>query len=261
MKKYLSIYLALVRINYTNLFAHRANLFNSIIASFVWSIFVISSMTLLTSKSSHIFGWQRNELLLVAGVYNVIYSIFYILFARNFEEFSFRVHLGTLDGVLLKPISSQFFMSNWLISLHQVVRFSIGLGFVLYMLHVMHITITPYVVLLFIFLTIFSVMIIYSLWFLIMTLTVWQSHLRNLVELLYSINGITRYPQEMYKRVSVVFFWIVLPLTLVIITPTKLLAGTITAVDVILLAITALILFTLSHFFWKFALRFYVSAN
>lgn len=105
MMRYLKIYSTLVRLNFSVLIAYRANFFNAMTASFVWSSFIIISMELLTTKTSNVFGWTRNDLLILAGVYNIIYSIFYFFFEEGFGEFPYRIHFGELDTILLKPVT------------------------------------------------------------------------------------------------------------------------------------------------------------
>lgn len=261
IKKYYKIYLTLLRLNFSVLTAYRGNFINATTASFVWGAFVIISMTLLTSKTSSVFGWTRNELLILSGTYNIIYSIFYFFFSENFEEFPFTIHFGRLDTILLKPLSSQFMISCWYIGYNSIIRFLVGVFFVGFMLFQTHTAITIPLVLQFVLLLLFSVSIIYSIWFLVISITIWLSRLSNLVDLLYSINGFTRYPAAMYKHMPNIMFIFIFPLTLVAVTPAKFLAQRLVPLDTTILIVISLLLLTAVHFFWKFALRFYTSVG
>src|SRR5436189_2395165 len=123
MKRYFTIYWMLIKINFSKMFAYRANTVNGLVSSMVWSSFVIFSIVLLSSKTSHIFGWTRDELLVLAGTYNIVYGIFYLFFSRNFEEFSTNIHFGKLDALLTKPIDSQFLMTCWYVGYPNLFRF------------------------------------------------------------------------------------------------------------------------------------------
>src|SRR6185312_3229309 len=98
------------------------NFINSTISSVGWGIISIISMYILTAKTSSIYGWNRNELLLLAGVYSVSIGIFHTIFSRNFDRFSKVIHLGDLDSILLKPIDSQFSLSFTLFNYMSITR-------------------------------------------------------------------------------------------------------------------------------------------
>ncbi|HWY79648.1 MAG TPA: ABC-2 family transporter protein [Candidatus Sulfotelmatobacter sp.] len=261
MNQYIRVYKTFLRLNILKLFVYRADLFSSIIAHTIWSSFTIIQMLLLTSKTSYVFGWSRNDLLVLAAMYNIVYSFFYMFFSRGFGEFSTTIHVGRLDGVLIKPISSQFLMTTLYITYTHGIRLILGIGFLVYMLSIMHVHITLLLMVGFMFIIFFSVMIIYSYWMLIMTLTIWFPKLSNLSELLYQVNSVAKFPQEIYKGASVYLLLTLFPLTLIVVTPVKYLLQKAFFSDILLLVIFACGMVFFSHFFWKFALRFYTSAS
>jgi ABC-2 type transport system permease protein len=261
IKRYLRVYKTLLRLNVIRLFAYRANFLNSALAHTTWGMFVLISMILLTSRASGVAGWNQNELLLFAGIYNIIFSVFYFFFSRNFGELSNMVHYGRLDGLLVKPIDSQFLVTCTYVGYTHVIRFVIGIVFVVIILLRMHSDITVMTVLWFIFFMIFSIGIMYSVWLAVLTITVWFSKLSNLVSLMYELNGIARYPQEIYKGAGNVLLILFFPLTLVIATPVKALLSRMLLGDILLPMLFAVVLFYLSRKFWQFALRSYTSAS
>lgn len=261
IKRYLRIYAILLRLNLVQLFAYRANFISSLIAHTVWGAFVLISMLLLTSRISHVAGWSRDELLVLAGIYNVIFSIFYFLFSRNFGEISNTIHFGRLDGILAKPIDSQFLITCTFVSYTHIVRFILGLSFLLIILLRMHVSFSLVSVLSFILFVILSVMIMYSLWFSVMTLTLWFTKLSNLADLLYELNGIARFPREIYKGVGMYMLIFLFPLTVVIVSPAKALLQKMLLGDILWPIILAVLLFWFSRKFWQYALRSYTSAS
>jgi ABC-2 type transport system permease protein len=142
MKRYIRLYVALLQLNFHALLSYRANLVNSAIASIGWGIISIVSMYILTAKNSSIYGWNRNELLLLTGVYSVSIGIFHTIFSRNFDRFSRVIHDGDLDGMLLKPVDSQFSLSFTLFNFMSVTRLLIGLSFTIYILFLLHVQLT-----------------------------------------------------------------------------------------------------------------------
>ena len=261
MKHYLHIYKTLLKINLVALLTYRGNFVSSVFSSILWASFGLFIISLLTLRVPKVYGWDREELFMLMLGYNIIVGIFHSLFSRNFERFSQIIHHGELDGLLLKPVDSQFLLSFWLFNYASLSRVVIGvIGFyVLFSQKQMYPTFFDTV--LFIILGSIAILLLYSIWYSITTLMIWFTRLSNLVDFLYHMNGTTRFPQEMYKNGNLIIFFLIFPLTLIITTPIKALLQKATMIDILLLFFCALLLFSFSRFFWKFALRFYTSAS
>ena len=251
----------ILRLNYVKMLTYRADFFSSSIAYTVWATFTILQILLLTSRTSHVFGWSRDELLMLAAMYNLIFSFFYMFFSRGFNHFATTIHLGRLDGILTKPIDSQFLITCLDVTYTHVIRFVLGLVFLMYLLFKVHIVITPLLILGLIFIGALSIMLIYSFWMIVMTLTIWFPKVSNLTDLLYQVNQITKFPQEIYKGASIYLFFILFPLTIIIVSPVKYLLHTLQWSDFLVLVVSSGGLFLFSRFFWRFALRSYTSAS
>jgi ABC-2 type transport system permease protein len=257
----LVIYKTLIQINFSQLLIFRSNAISSILSSIGWGILSISGMLLLTTKVQSIYGWNKNELLLLTGLYSVIIGIFYFLFARNFERLSANIVYGRLDGILLKPLDAQFSLSVWYMNFATIFRVFFASIFVGYIVYQSHIPVGLINVISFLVLLIFSITLMYSIWFIVLSLMIWFPRLSNLIDLLYSFNDTTRYPPEMYKRFHPFVFYFALPYTFVLVSPLKALLGKILFGDVAGLIICALSFFICSRIIWKFALRYYTSAS
>jgi len=261
MKKYLKTYSALLMLNMSNMFAYRANFINSIIGSVGWATVSISSIFLLTSKTSSVFGWDRQELLLLVGIYNILNGMFIIFFARNFERFSKLIHFAQLDSILLKPIDSQFQISLSLFNITGLARVIIGIIFCWFIAPTLHIHLSIVTEVFFLLFLAVSMIIFYSVWFLVMTLIIWFSNLSNLADFLYVFNNLGRYPSQLITSLRNVFLFALLPFTLLASVPAKLLLSKLTIQDFIVFTSIAFGLLILSRIFWKFALRYYTSAS
>lgn len=261
MKKYLSIYYHLSNMNFSQLLMYRSNLINSLVSNAIWGTFSILLVVILTSRTSSVFGWTRYEISLLFGIYNVYLGLFYALFARTFERFSPIIDKGELDFVLLKPIDSQFLMSFTFVNHPALLRVAVGLIFTVWIIIQMHLVLSLMTYFLFVILMIAGVAIMYSLWYLFLTCLIWWTNLTNLVGLLYELNNLTRYPQQMYKATSGLLANAILPLTLVITTPALILVNKVNLENIILVLFFAAFFVFLSRVFWKFALKYYTSAG
>lgn len=261
MKKYTSLYFTLLKLNFITLLAYRANFINSAVSSIGWGIISIVSMYILTAKTSSVYGWSRNELLLLTGVYSVSIGIFHTIFSRNFDRFSKVIHLGDLDGILLKPIDSQFLLSFTLFNYMSITRLLIGIIFTIYMLVVIHIGITLLSLVGFLIFILLGVLLLYSVWFGLMTLVLWATNLDNFKEFLYQLNNLGRYPSELLYHTGNTFLFLFIPITYIATIPVKSILLKPNIIDITIFIIASITLFFFSRIFWKFALRYYTSAN
>lgn len=260
MKRYLYIYKMLLQMNFATLLAYRANFINSVISSIGWGAFSVVSILLLTSKTTSVYGWSRNELLILTSVYNIFVGIFHMLFSRNFERFSTLIDYGQLDSLLLKPLDSQFSLSLWIFNYTSIFRIIFGAALVAYFIQSLHIAVSVFSIIEFFIFGIFGIILLYSVWFMATTLLVWFPRLSNIIDLLYSINGITRYPKEMFLGIGNIVTFL-LPVILVVTTPTKILFAKVEITDVVLLLFFSFCLFLVSRKFWFYALKSYTSAS
>lgn len=261
MIRYLKIYYSLIKLNLAALLIYRSNFFASVFSNLLWGIFSIITMAILTSKTKYVMHWSRNELLLLIGFHNVIWSFFQIVFVHNFYDFSRKINKGTLDFYLLKPLDSQFLMSFSRIRFESLLRFIMGVGYVMYMLHVLHVPFHVTQVFFLIFIGIFSVVIFYSIWFLFSTLTIWLTRLSNISDMMNTLSGVSRYPPDIFWEVSLTVGVLLFPLLLAIATPVQILLQKNVTNNSILLILFSCLLLVGTRVFWKFALRYYTSAN
>ncbi len=261
MKKLFKLWLVLVRMNFSNFIIYRGNFWGTAVVSLGWSFFSVVSMLLLTSNVTSIFGWTRVELLILTGVYSIVAGLFHVFFTANFWHMPRIIHLGQLDGVLLKPVDSQFMLSVRYINFPTFPRVIAALLFIFYLLSSNNIEVTFLQWIYFIVLSLFGLLLFYSVWYVFMTILLWQSHLTNLTDLLFHVMDTAKYPKDMYENLGQYISIFLLPFVLTITLPTKVLFGRASFVDVSIIMSVSVCLFLFSKFFWRFALRSYTSAS
>src|SRR5579871_1430961 len=235
MKHYIKIYLKLLQLSWATLIIYRSNFLNSILSSLVWSFFNIFAIVVLTSRTSSVFGWTRNELITLVACSNILLGMFYFLFSPNFYTFSQIVNLGKLDSILIKPLDSQFAISLWQSSYQSLSRTIFGIIVVCFMLSQMHLHITLFTIIMFLCLLLFGLVLQYSIWFSVITLTMWFTTLSNLNDLLYNTNDFARFPPEMFRGGKELLYFIIFPFTLIVVVPVKSLLQKATVVDIFVL--------------------------
>lgn len=261
MLQYLKIYRTLIKLNFSSLLAYRFNFISDVLGSVTWGSFHFISIFLLTAKSGSVYGWSREELILLTASFSFIWGFFHIFFGKNFERIADIIHYGQLDQILLKPIDSQFMLSLNFINFTGIVRIIMGVIFIFIILVKNQIRVTLVNIASYLLLVFCGLILIYSLWYIITTLIIWFTRLTNLVDFLFTISGVSRYPPETMKNVGVYFFPILLPVILFVSVPTKVLLHKLLLGDILQLVAATLVFFLASRWFWKFALRYYTSAS
>ncbi|MEK7078887.1 MAG: ABC-2 family transporter protein [Patescibacteria group bacterium] len=261
MKRYFQLYKAFLRFSFYNFTAFRANFINGTIATVAWGIFQIIWVNLLTLQTKSAFGWSKNELIILAILYVIIIGLLHFFFTGNFDRFSRIIDKGELDFILLKPVDSQFMVTNFIQRYPNLVRVVMGIAFLFVFLHISHTVITPAGWLGFTIFIIFGIVLLYSLWLFFCTFLIWFPRLTNIIEFLYAINGLSRFPAEMIQEARSFILLFILPFSIAIATPAKVLVrGTLNG-EVYGLMFLSVGLFIASRIFWKYALRHYTSAS
>ncbi len=241
--------------------AYRVNFFNELIATSVWTALIIATMLLLTDKATMVAGWTQGEMLLLSATIIIILGIFEIHFKRSFFLLSDTIFYGRLDGLLVKPVDSQFMVSFSSYKIMGIWRMMIGIIFLIVVLHKFHIVYTGFQLLQYIILVIVGNVIYYSLWFMMATLLIWNPRLSNILDVMNSMNHASRFPPEMFKEFNIFLFLFLFPYMILVSTPVKMLLHKATIEDISVLIITACGMFCFTRWLWNYSLRYYTSAS
>jgi ABC-2 type transport system permease protein len=204
-------------------------------------------------------GWNWLEAMIVLGVFTFLQGISGTFLIPNLSKIVQQVEQGTLDFVLLKPISSQFWLSTRTISPWGLPDMFFGLIIVLYAGGKLGLTITDYLSSVFPLLC--GVIILYSLWFILGATSIWFVKIYNVTEVLRGFLEAGRYPIVAYPALYRFFFTFVIPVAFLTTVPAERLLGRGEIGWSIGTFILAILLFLFSKYFWQFALRFYTSAS
>lgn len=261
MKQYIRVYGKLVSMNVSSLLAFRSAFIANLISSTAWASFTFFSIFLLTANVPVLFGWVRDQVIFLSAIYAVYYGLFQVLFAKNFGQLAVLIDNGELDGFFLKPIDAQFLTSLSRIGVTASIRIPMGIGFMYFFGRQLGVTLSLQHGIFFVVSLCCSLLLLYSVWMNILLCLIWNPRLSNLVEVLFTVSGMSRYPSEMYKATSEVLMYALLPLTLTTVVPVKLLFGTVSWQEYVLLVGLTLVFFITTRIFWLFATRFYTSAS
>ncbi|MBD1219084.1 MAG: ABC-2 family transporter protein [Aphanizomenon flos-aquae Clear-A1] len=204
-------------------------------------------------------GWSWEAALVVLGIFTLLQGFSATFLAPNLNRIVRHVQEGTLDFVLLKPIRSQFWLSVHTISLWGIPDLIFGLLIIGYAGTKLNLGIDKY--LLAIFPLFCGLVILYSLWFILGSTSIWFVKIYNVTEVLKGFLEAGRYPITAYPATYRFFFTFVVPVSFLTTVPAQSMLGQIQFVWLLGAGLLALILFFISTQFWRFALRFYTSAS
>ncbi len=204
-------------------------------------------------------GWTWEEALIVLGIFTILQGFSALLLNVNLNRIVRQVQEGTLDFVLLKPISSQFWLSlrvvsPWglpdifagiLVVVYAVSRLGLGLGSLVWGIIPIGLGLVSF----------------YSLWFMLGATSIWFVKIYNVTEVLRGFVEAGRFPTIAYPAAYRFFFTFVVPVAFLTTVPAEAILGRASGAYLLGSLLLASGLLLGSHFFWRFALRFYTSAS
>lgn len=234
--------------------------------------FVIAALSSLCSLVGSVFalflfyqggyrfaGWSWEEALVVLGIFTLLQGFSATFLAPNLNQIVRQVQSGTLDFVLLKPISSQFWLSTRTVSPWGLPDLLFGLMIVGYAGSRLGVALSAYLVAMLPLL--FGALSLYSLWFMLGATSIWFVKIYNVTEVLRGLLEAGRFPMAAYPVGYRFFFTFVVPVAFLTTIPAEALLERTELSWITASAVLAIVLLLISRAFWKFALRFYTSAS
>lgn len=216
-------------------------------------------LSLFYSNGYTFEGWKWEEALVVLGVFTILQGFSSTFLVPNLNRIVDQVQQGTLDFVLLKPISSQFWLSTRALSPWGLPDLVFGGVLIGYAGARLGLRINDY------FLSamplLFGFAILYSLWFMLGATSIWFVKIYNVTEVLRGFLEAGRYPMVAYPAAYRFFFTFVVPVAFLTTIPAEAMLGRVEVGWMVSAGILALALLFASRVFWRFALRFYTSAS
>ncbi|MGF1460142.1 MAG: ABC transporter permease [Leptolyngbyaceae cyanobacterium] len=203
--------------------------------------------------------WSWEEALVVLGIFTLLQGFSATFLSPNLNKIVREVQEGTLDFVLLKPISSQFWLSTRTLSPWGLPDLLFGLIVIVYAGQRLGISTAAYG--LAIAPLAFGFLSLYSLWFMLGATSIWFVKIYNVTEVLRGLLEAGRFPIAAYPMAYRILLTFVIPVAFLTTVPAETLLGKVSGLWVIGSVALAIALLQVSRWFWQFALRFYTSAS
>jgi len=238
---------------------YRSNFIFALLSS-VGSVFGSGfSIWLFYSAGAGFPGWSVEEGAIVLGFFAVYTGVVTTFLAPNLSRIVQHVEAGTLEYLLLRPLDAQLSVSLRVFSPWGVPDLVVGAVIVVVGLwrsgHLVPAALwglIPFIA---------GVVLLYSLWFLVATTSVWFTRIYNATEVLRGLLDAGRFPMAAYPAAYRFVFTFVVPVAFLTTVPAEVLLGRSSSIFLIASPVVAVVAFIAARLFWQRALRSYTGAS
>jgi ABC-2 type transport system permease protein len=240
---------------------YRADFYTRIVASLLGLLTTIGALSIAYNYTSQIKGWSFPQAMVLLAVYYLMDGLIEMFIAPNMREIMVKVRDGTLDFVLLKPVSAQFLATFRQINIWRIVNVMVGLGLAVYTVTSLSLQIGWVQALTFAVTLAAGTAVVYSFWLCLVTLTFWFVKLENIEQIVWQAFEAGRYPVEIYPAWLRTGLTYVIPVAFIITIPAQALTSRLANGYVLVAVVVAVAMVLLSSAFWRFGLKHYTGAS
>ncbi|MES2307385.1 MAG: ABC-2 family transporter protein [Verrucomicrobiota bacterium] len=245
-----------------------ANFWLWLVTELLWFMAQVGMIEVIFSHVNSIGDWNKWHVILLMGTHQITAQLFQAFFYMNLANLPELVRTGKLDFLLLQPVNAQFVASSKQFGFDNLVNTLIGIGFVFYASHQLHLHPSFTQITLYLLCILCGIGIHYSLLFFLVTLSFWIVKAQGMIYGYYNLMNLARYPESVFlnaPKVWRILFSVGIPIMVVANVPTRILAHITSGTPMIWLGSSLVVgtFLTLwgSSVFWRYALRSYTSAS
>jgi len=215
---------AVLRVRTLNELQYRANFAMSLFRTVIGLGSGLAMILLVYHNTTTLSGWSRPELLVVLGVYQLLFGLAGAIVEPSLGRLMEEVEKGTLDFILLKPVDAQLAVSVWNFQPWRLIECVSGLGTVVWGL--LEVGPTVGEVLKLAVLLVVGFAVVYSFWIALTCTAFWFVQVDEIVR--FVIEGASqagRWPVAIYPGWMRVVFTAVVPIGIAVTVPVEALTG------------------------------------
>lgn len=255
------IFFSNFKISLLNEMAHRINFIMRFASDSTYFFVYFIFYTVIYSYVPNINGWGKFEILILMGTFHIIISLFLAFYFPNLLQIPNLVKSGSLDGILIKPIDSQFLLSTQITDFGSLVNVFLGIAIIIFSIFQLGIQITIPIMIFFIYYIFIGVYILYNVLFILLSTIFWVQDSSWSISFFMTFNSFADKPLNIYKGSIYRFLTFIFPIGLVANVP----AGIVLRKEInymgIWIIIAAFILRLASKYIWKRGIELYEGAS
>lgn len=262
LSRYWAIYRILWRNSIVRDMSFKTSFLLWIVVEVLWLGLQLSFVAVIYQHTKTVAGWGKWEMVMLMGTSNFIQQLFSAVFLNNMVQLTEDIRNGKLDFVLLLPVNTRFLISLREVDLGACVNAGFALAVIGYAGGRLDLTPSAFSIIGFGLLCIASLLIHYSLMFILTSISFWTVRAQGIIWAYYNLFNVARLPDAAFHGYFKLIFTFVLPMLLVANVPVKLVAGRLASpFQMGLLVLMTAICFTASEIFWRLSVRHYTSAS
>ena len=261
MRKHLRLFRAFFHACLVEEFEYRANLAANLLSTLFWLAMSVLTVTFYFYRSPFIGGWSYYEALALVGIFSAVHGVIEFFLQPNMSRLVNHIRKGTLDFVLLKPVSSQFYVSFRHLVFWRLADVGLGMGVTIFAVWKLGVPLQLSYLTQFALVFASSLVIVYSFWVGMMTMSFWAVKVDNLAHLFESFFETARFPVTVYRGVLRLLLTYIFPIAFITSFPAQAAFGKLNWTQAAIAVLLAALFLTMSRYLWKLALRSYTSAS
>ena len=240
---------------------YRADFFTRIIASILSLLMNVGAFSIAFHYTKTIGGWSFSQAMVLLSIYYLMDGIIEMFIAPNMRATMELVRQGTLDFVLIKPVSAQFMASFRTVNIWRIINVIVGIGLSVTTIVQRGLSIGVYEAGMFAVTLFCGATIVYSFWLFLVTLTFWFVKIDNIEQIVWQAFEAGRYPVDVYPVWLKNFLTYVVPVVFIITIPAQALAGKLHIEFLAVCILVASCTLLAASAFWSFGLKRYTGAS
>jgi ABC-2 type transport system permease protein len=261
MRYYISLYFKFIRLAWMQGMEYRGNFITWSIIDLGWGFMDLIFFTSLINFTQVIGDWNKGKALIVLGIFRLMVLPVWGWMFNSFRHLPKFITEGKLDLILTKPADSQFLVSTRDFSFSVLPSLITGFGFILLGSNDLSLHITFFQAMLLIWLLGTSTVLMYGIYFLIMTTTLYFDRLDNVYHIFTSLYDSAKYPAQIYPLFWQRIMTTIIPLATMIVVPAEILFKSPEIIPIINFHLLAIVFVIIGRKIWVSGLRRYSSAS
>ncbi len=250
-----------LRINVLNEAAYRVNFYVQLFQSLVELATALAGLAVVFSYTGSLHGWTPDEMLALIGVYFMAGGVIGLVIEPSLEQFITAVRDGSLDFTLTKPEDAQLLASVQSVNIWKLIDIVMGAAVLITALIRLGEKIGAGQATMFGLMALAGIVIIYSFWLILATLSFWFVRVENILVIFQSMYEAGRWPLSLYPNWLRFALTFVVPVAFATTIPAEALTGRLSLQTLGGGIALALGLAAVSRLFWRLGLRRYSGAS
>lgn len=259
--RYLSLYKSMFAYSLNRELQYRVNFAVVVIGYILYLVANVAFFSILYSWVDSVGGWSYEQVLVFLGTYHIIHGFWDFGTALNIERISEYIAQGSLDMILVKPVSSLFYVVFRNMNFAPLMNVILGIIIVVIGMAKVHVAVTAGSLILYVILVINGIIIFSMLQLILQLVSFWVIRTNVVNALFYQVIKFSEKPDAIYTGLLKRVLIFAIPMIVVVNFPTRVLLGRASVGYVLWDMIATVIILAIGIAGWKLSVKYYSSAS